>query len=195
MSKPSFNPLIAGIEEIRRSWGWFLALGILLIILGTACIAFDVAATFTTVLIFGWMLLIGGVFALVQAFSVGTWSGFFLYLLSALFRGVTGYMLIRYPIVGAETLTLVLASFFIVSGLFRAIGFLMAKFPRWGWAVFSGIVTAVLGVMLLVQIPVSGIWFIGFAIGVDLVFDGVAVCSFATAIHHGFPGRTAFNAA
>jgi uncharacterized membrane protein HdeD (DUF308 family) len=189
------NPLMAGIEEIRRSWGWFLALGILLTILGMGCIAFEVAATFTTVLIFGWMLLIGGVFALVQAFTVGTWSGFFLYLLSALFRGVTGYMLIRYPIVGAETLTLVLASFFIVSGLFRAIGFSMAKFPRWGWAVFSGIVTAVLGVMLLVQIPVSGIWFIGFAIGVDLVFDGVAVIGFATAIHHGLQGRTVFRAA
>ena len=195
MSEPAFNPLIAGIEEIRRSWGWFLALGILLIILGMACIVFDVAATFTTVLIFGWMLLTGGVFALVQALSVGTWSGFFLYLLSALFRGVTGYMLIRYPIVGAETLTLVLASFFIVTGLFRAIGFSMAKFPRWGWAVFSGIVTAVLGVLLLVQIPLSGIWFIGFAIGVDLVFDGVAVIGFATAIHHVLPDRTAFKAA
>jgi len=195
MSEPAFNPFIAGIEEIRRSWGWFLALGILLIILGMACIAFDVAATFTTVLIFGWMLLIGGVFALAQAFTVGTWSGFFLYLLSALFRGVTGYMLIRYPIVGAETLTLVLASFFIVSGLFRAIGFSMAKFPRWGWAVFSGIVTVALGVMLLVQIPISGIWFIGFAIGVDLVFDGVAVIGFATAIHQVLPGRSAFHAA
>ena len=195
MSEPAFNPLIAGIEEIRRSWGWFLALGVLFIILGMACIAFDVAATFTTVLIFGWMLLIGGAFALVQAFTVGTWSGFFLYLLSALFRGVTGYMLIRYPIVGAESLTLVLASFFIVSGLFRAIGFSMAKFPRWGWAVFSGIVTAVLGVLLLVQIPLSGIWFIGFAIGVDLICDGVAVIGFATAIHHVLPGRTAFRAA
>jgi uncharacterized membrane protein HdeD (DUF308 family) len=195
MSEPAFNPLIAGIEEIRRSWGWFLALGVLFIILGMACIAFDVAATFTTVLIFGWVLLIGGVFALVQAFTVGTWSGFFLYLLSALFRGVTGYMLIRYPIVGAESLTLVLASFFIVSGLFRAIGFSMAKFPRWGWAVFSGIVTAVLGVLLLVQIPLSGIWFIGFAIGVDLLCDGVAVIGFAAAIHHVSPGRTAFRAA
>ena len=84
---------------------------------------------------------------------------------------------------GAETLTLVLASFFIVGGLFRAIGSGMAKFPRWGWAVFSGIVSVVLGVMLLRQIPISGIWFIGFAIGVDLICDGVAVTSFATAIH------------
>ena len=183
MSEFIDNPLIAGVEEVRGSWGWFLALGILLTLLGVACIAFDVTATFTTVLVFGWMLLIGGIFALVQAFTTGTWSGFFIYLLSALLRGVTGYLLIRYPHIGAESLTIVLASFFIVGGLFRAIGFAMAKFPRWGWAVFSGIVSVVLGVMLLVQFPTSSIWFIGFAIGVDLVFDGVAVGSFATAIH------------
>ncbi len=195
MSKSGYNPLIAGIEEIRRSWGWFLALGILFIILGMACITFDVTATFASVLIFGWMLLIGGVFALIQAFTVGQWSGFFLYLLSALFRGFTGYLLVRYPMVGAETLTLVLASFFIVGGLFRTIGSATAKFPRWGWAVFSGIVTVVLGIALLAQMPISGIWFIGFAIGVDLVFDGLAMIGFATAIHHGLPGTPAFRAA
>lgn len=195
MSELTHNPFIAGIEEIRRSWGWFLALGILLTILGIACVAFDVTATFATVLVFGWLLFSGGIFALVQAFFAGTWSGFFLYLFSALFRGVTGYLLIRYPLIGAESLTLVLASFLIVGGLFRAIGFAIAKFPRWGWAVVSGVVSVALGVMLLVQIPVSGIWFIGFAIGVDLIFDGVAVIGFATAIHQALPGRTAFRAA
>jgi len=195
MSESIYNPLIAGIEEIRRSWGWFLALGILFVILGMACIAFDVTATFASVLIFGWMLLIGGAFALVQAFTVGNWSGFFLYLLSALFRGFTGYLLVRYPLAGAETLTLVLASFFIVGGLFRTIGSAMAKFPRWGWAVFSGVVTVVLGIMLLAQMPISGIWFIGFAIGLDLIFDGIAMIGFGTAIHHGLPGTTAFRPA
>jgi uncharacterized membrane protein HdeD (DUF308 family) len=133
------------IEEIRGSWGWFLALGILLTILGIACVAFDVTATFATVLVFGWLLFIGGIFAFVQAFFTGTWSGFFLYLLTALFRGVTGYLLIRYPLIGAESLTLVLASFLIVGGLFRAIGFAIAKFPHWGWAVFSGVVSVALG--------------------------------------------------
>jgi len=194
MSQLTYNPLIAGIEEIRASWGWFLVLGILLAIFGVACIAFDVTATFTTVLVFGWLLLISGLFALVHAFRTGTWSGFFFYLLSALFRGFTGYLLIRYPLIGAESLTLVLASFFIVGGLFRAIAAGMAKFPRWGWSVFSGVVSAVLGVILLVQIPISGIWFIGFAIGVDLVIDGVAVIGFATAIH-GLPKGPAYEAA
>jgi uncharacterized membrane protein HdeD (DUF308 family) len=194
MSEPIYNPFVAGIEEVRASWGWFLFLGIALTILGVACIAFDVSATFATVLVFGWILLISGVFALVHAFRVGTWSGFFLYLLSALLRGFTGYLLVRYPLAGAETLTLVLASFFMVGGLFRTIGSAMAKFPRWGWAVFSGIVSVVLGIMLLAQMPISGIWFVGFAIGVDLIFDGVAMMGFATAIHS-LPGRHAFGAA
>jgi uncharacterized membrane protein HdeD (DUF308 family) len=131
---------------------------------------------------------------LIHSFRTGTWSGFLLHLLSAVFRGVTGYLLIRYPLVGAETLTIVLASLFIVSGIFRSIGSGVVKFPRWGWAVFSGVVSIVLGLMLLAQMPISGVWFIGFAIGLDLVFDGVAMIGFATAIHS-LPRRVAFGAA
>ena len=177
------NPLIAGMEEIRNSWGWFLALGILLMIIGAICIVGDVTATFATVLVFGWLLLISGIVALVHAFRTMTWSGFFLSLLSALFRGFTGYLLIRYPLAGAASLTLLLASFFVVGGVFRAIGAGMMKFPRWGWSVFSGLVSLVLGVMLLTQLPVSSIWFIGFAIGVDLIVDGASLIGFATAIN------------
>jgi uncharacterized membrane protein HdeD (DUF308 family) len=194
MARTIDNPLIAGLEEVRSSWGWFLALGILLIILGVACIVYDVTATLTTVLVFGWLLLISGVFALVHAFTIGSWGGFFLFLLSALLRGVTGYLLVRYPVSGAEGLTLVLGSFFIVGGLFRAIGSGMAKFPSWGWTVFSGVVSVALGIMVLWQWPSTGLWFIGLAVGVDLVVDGVAVSSFAAAIHH-LPRGTVFEAA
>jgi len=178
-----YNPLAAGIEEVRSSWGWFLTLGILFILLGAVCVISDVSATFATVLVFGWMLLFSGVFALVHAFGTHSWQGFLLSLLSALLRGFTGYLLIRYPLTGAASLTLILASFFVVGGLFRAIGAGMLKFPRWGWSVFSGIVSLVLGIMLLVQMPVSSVWFIGFAIGVDLIFEGTSLIGFATAIH------------
>jgi uncharacterized membrane protein HdeD (DUF308 family) len=177
------NPFAAGINEIRSSWGWFLVLGILLMIFGAICVVGNITATFATVLVFGWLLLISGVFALVHAFQVRNWSGFLLYFLSALLRGFTGYLLIRYPAAGAVGLTLILASFFVVGGLFRAIGAAVLKFPRWGWATFSGLVSVVLGIMLLVQMPVSSIWFIGFAIGVDMIFDGASLIGFATAIH------------
>jgi uncharacterized membrane protein HdeD (DUF308 family) len=178
------NPLTAGLEEIRRSWGWFLFLGIALTVLGVAAVVYDVAATFTTVLFFGWLLLISGIVQLVQAFRVGTWNGFFLYLLGALFRGFAGFLLIRYPVAGAQSLTLALGFFFIVGGLFRAIASGTVKFPRWGWAVFSGVISVILGVMLLSRIGTTSLWFIGFALGVDLIFDGLAVFNFASAVHH-----------
>ena len=185
MSAKAFSVgLLAGsIEELRRSWGWFLALGIVFILLGAICVIGDVSATFATVFVFGWILLFSGVVALIHAFRTHSGSGFLLSLLTAVFRGFTGYLLIRYPLVGAAGLTLILASFFVVAGIFRAVGAGMLKFPRWGWSVFSGVLSVVLGTMLLAQMPMSTLWFIGFAIGVDLIFDGVSLIGFATAVH------------
>lgn len=185
MSRDLFieNPFIAGINEIRSSWGRFLALGIALTVLGFVCIVGNITATFATVFVFGWALLFAGVLALIHAFQVRTWSGFFLYFFTALLRGVTGYLLIRYPAAGAFSLTLLLASFFLVTGIFRAVGSALLKFPRWGWAVFSGIVSVALGFMLFMQMPTASIWFIGLAIGVDLVFDGGCLIAFAAALN------------
>jgi uncharacterized membrane protein HdeD (DUF308 family) len=194
MSELTNDPASAGIEKIREFWGWFLVLGIALAVLGVCCVASAVIATFATVLVFGWLLLISAFFQLVHAFRTGTWSGALLNLLSALFRGFLGFLLIRHPVMGAEALTAVLGSFFIVTGLFRTVASPIVKFPRWGWAAFSGVITAVLGFLLLAQIPVSGVWFIGFALGVDLIFDGIATIGFAAAIHR-LPKPAAFGAA
>jgi uncharacterized membrane protein HdeD (DUF308 family) len=170
-------------DELHRSWGWILALGIVFILCGAVCIVGDVSATLATVLFFGWLLLISGAVALVHAFTAGSWRGSLLYLLSALLRGFTGYLLVRNPGAGAVSLTLVLSSLFVVGGLFRAIGAGMIQLPRWGWSAFSGILSVALGVILLIQLPVSSVWFIGFAIGVDLIFEGTSLIGVATAIH------------
>ena len=174
-SKSIGASLATALDSIHDSWGWFVALGVALTILGVVCIVGDVTATLVTVLAFGWLLLIGGVIALVQAFRTRSWSGFFLYLLSAVLRGFTGYLLIRYPISGELSLTLLLASLFIVGGTFRAIGAATLQFPKWGWTTVSGIVSVALGVMLLTQLPMSSLWFIGLAVGVDFVFDGTSL--------------------
>ena len=108
----------AGLDKIHDSWGWFVALGIALIVLGVVCIMGDVTATTVTVLALGWLLVIGAVIALVQSFRTYNWSGFFLYFLTALLRGVAGYLLIRYPGSGEVSITILLAALFIVGGLF-----------------------------------------------------------------------------
>lgn len=174
---------LALLGDLHRSWGWVLALGIAFIVLGVLCILGDALATFATVLFFGWLLLFSGIFALAHAFTAASWQGSLLYVLSALLRGFTGFLLIRYPGAGALSLTLLLSTFFIVGGLFRAVSAGMLQFPRWGWTTFSGLLSVALGMLLLVQLPASSVWFIGFAIGVDLIFDGAALVGLATAIH------------
>ncbi len=174
---------VAGLEQVRKSWAWFFVFGILLVILGVLCIGKAQTATTFSILALGWVLAISGVLWLVNAVWALSWHGFFLYLLNALIRGVTGYLLIRHPDAGAAGVTMLLASLFIVGGLFRAAGAGVIQFPRWRWTVFAGLVSVVLGVYLLATWPTASTYFIGLAIGVDLILDGGALIGFAGAIH------------
>jgi len=119
----------AGIEQVRRSWGWFLVSGIVLMVLGIACIGKAQTATTFSILTLGWVLVISGVFWLINSFQAWTWGGFFVYLLNAILRCVTGYLLIRHPDAGAEGVTMVLAALFIAGGLFRVVGASWQMYP------------------------------------------------------------------
>jgi uncharacterized membrane protein HdeD (DUF308 family) len=138
----------AGIEEVRKSWGWFFVCGIALIALGAMCIVKDQTATAFSILALGWVLLISAVVWIVNSLQAWTWGGSLVYALNALIRGVTGYLLIRHPDAGASAVTMVLAVLFIVGGIFRVIGASSIQFPRWGWTAFAGVVSAVLGISL-----------------------------------------------
>src|SRR5262249_55090853 len=113
---------------------------------------------------------------------VRAWSGFFLYLLDGILRATVGVLLMAYPGAGAQALTLVLSFYFIVGGIFKSFGSLALQFPGWGWSVASGIISVVLGVMLAMQWPASGQWFIGLAVGIDLILYGWALLMFAAAV-------------
>ena len=109
--------------------------------------------------------------------------GFFLFFLNALLRGVLGYLLLRHPLAGAAGVTLVLGSFFVVGGLFRIVGASVLRFPSWGWAVLSGFVSLVLGVVVLAHMPVMSVFFLGIVVGVDLLTDGIAFVALGTQLH------------
>jgi len=173
----------AGIEEVRKSWGWFFVSGVVLIALGAMCIVKDQTATTFSILALGWVLIISAIVWLVNSFQAWTWGGFFVYALNALIRGVTGYLLVKHPDAGASAVTMVLAVLFIVGGIFRVIGASSIQYPRWGLTAFAGVVSAVLGISLLMAWPTVSTYFVGFAIGIDLVLDGGALLGFASAIH------------
>ena len=96
---------------------------------------------------------------------------------------MAGYLFIRHPDAGAEGVTMVLAILFIVGGIFRITGATAIQYPRWGWTVFAGMISAILGISLLFSWPAASSFFVGMAIGIDRIFDGGALLGFAAAIH------------
>ncbi len=160
------------LEDFQRNRGWFLALGILLIIGGTLAIIYDVAATMLSVLFFGWILIVVGAIEAVQSFWQPKWGGFFLHLIVGILGVVVGYHLVSSPVAGAVVLTLVMAVYFLVIGVVRVVTALSMRFPNWGWVFLSGVVTFILGILIKKQWPYSGLFIIGLFIGIDLIFSG-----------------------
>jgi uncharacterized membrane protein HdeD (DUF308 family) len=121
----------------------------------------------------------------VAAFWAGQWSGLFLHLLSGVLNVVVGVLILAHPGAVAVGLTLLLAVFFLVAGLFRIIAAVALRFPNWGWAFFGGGITALLGAMIWAQWPSSALWVIGTFVGIDLLFRGWAWVMFALAARQG----------
>jgi len=174
--------MFGGDDVVNGYRGWVIFAGIAMLVTGAAALIYDVSATTVSVIAFGWLLMLAGTTQIVHAFQVRSWSGFFLYLLDGIIRTAVGMMIVLYPGAGSEALTLLLSLYFIVGGMFKMFGSIVLMFPSWGWSVASGLVSVALGVILAVQWPSSSVWFIGFAVGVDLILYGWALLMFAAAV-------------
>ncbi|WP_024506949.1 DUF308 domain-containing protein [Bradyrhizobium sp. ARR65] len=161
-------------QEIVQYWGWFLAFGIGLVVLGIAAIARSFRATIVTMLFFGWLLIIASGLEIVQSLMVGHWAAFFHHLFAAVLFGVAGILLITKPIMSAETLTLFMGLFFLIGGIFQFVTALVLGSAGWEWQALDGGITFVLGMLVVSQWPISGLWAIGLFLGIDLVFYGAA---------------------
>ena len=166
-------------HHLGRNWGWFLVLGIGLAALGILAIVHSATATVASMYFFGGVLVAAAVVECINAIMVGKWSGFFLHLLGVLLFRVTGFLLMRYPSTSAQGLTALMAVYFIVGGTFEVIAPLFVGLPDSGWHVLNGIIAILLGILVLVQWPVSGLWAIGMFVGIDLVFRGITWTIFA----------------
>jgi uncharacterized membrane protein HdeD (DUF308 family) len=175
------HPLVAGIESVRKNWGWFLVLGVVLIVLGLLALGAPFVVTLLTMIWFGWLLLIGAIFEVVSAVQSRQWGGFFLHLAAGLLYGMLGLVMVRHPVEMSVTFTLLLAAYFLASGVFRAIAGVATPLPHRGWIVLSGLINIVLGIMIWNAWPSSALWFIGMCVGIDLIFHGWSWVMFALA--------------
>lgn len=167
-----YTSLFTDIENARRYWGWFLALGILLVLLGSTAIGFSFWVTEFSVILFGALLLSGGVAQTVHSFYIHKWSGFLASLILGILYFVVGVLCIIKPISSAISLTLLIGLFFFVSGILRITHSIVMRFQYWGWVLFNGILALLLGIFILAQWPLSGLWIIGFFVGIDMILLG-----------------------
>ena len=162
------------VNEQKLS-GWFLALGILLILFGFIIIMFPVAGTFTVELLFGVLLLIAGLAQVVMSFQARKWTGFLLSLIVGLLYFLAGLMLLFYPLTGAITLTLLLGVLLFLTGLLRiGMSFKVKRSSHPEWLLFNGILSVLLGLLILMAWPSDALWVIGLLFGIDVLFGGLS---------------------
>ena len=167
------NSDTAGIPLGRR-WGWLLALGVVEIIAGCVAIAVPLIASLAAVAIFGSVLLVTAVFQLAHAIQVRAWPRSMWYLLGGVLYAVAALLILAYPLGGALTLTVLIATLLFADGVLRtALGILARRAAGSGWVLAGGIASILLGVLLLLSWPASALWATGLLLGVNLVFSGV----------------------
>lgn len=170
-------------DEIRTKWGWFLALGIALLLLGVFAFANLLAATVASVFIVGVLMIIGAVAQIVEAFQVKRWSSFFYWLLGGVLYGIAGVVAFVNPVLAAAALTLVLAISLIISGILRLIvAFNLRPRSGWGWLMASGLITTLAGLIFAVGWPANTLWLLGIVLAVDLAFQGATAIGFGLAL-------------
>jgi uncharacterized membrane protein HdeD (DUF308 family) len=158
---------------IAEKWGWFLALGIALIVAGLAAIAFPLLGTIAVKILLGWLFLVGGVLMIMHAFQAPGWQGFLWELLVGILYAVAGAYLAFFPLTGLLTLAILLAVMFIIEGVFEVMqAFRVRPHEGWGFLLLSGIAALAVGVLITLSLPSSAEWALGLLAGINLLFSG-----------------------
>jgi len=168
---------------LHRRWGWLFFLGIVQLVSGGLALLVPVAASLAAAIIFGAVLFTSGTFQIVHAFSVGKkWTGVALQALGGLLYVAAGVLALLFPLTGALTLTLIVGALLVADGVVRSMlaSQIGPQEGRWSFLA-AGVASAIVGILLLVGWPLTGVWAIGILLGVNLIFSGVANCALAIA--------------
>ncbi len=170
------------VSTVRDKWGWFLALGILLLIFGFIALANLFVATVASVFYIGMMMLVGGVAYLVHAFQVKGWDHILFWAASGILYTIAGLLAFWNPALTAVIVTFFMAVALIVAGIFRMwVGFRMRPMRGSGWVIFGGVITTLAGLVIAFGWPVNSLWILGLFLAIDLTMQGWALIAVALA--------------
>ena len=160
-------------ETIKTSSRVGGLLGYSVIIIGMACIVVPWVPGLGVTLMIGIALIATGIAQALYAFKSESFGVGVARFGFSVLAALAGLSLVTQPGVGLATITLLLAIWFVIDGIWSLVsGFKWRPFEGWGWMVFSGAVSVILGVMIYRQFPVSATWLVGVLVGIRLVFAG-----------------------
>ena len=166
----------------RTRWKWFLGLGVLLLCFGIAGGSATSLTEFTSVVIFGPMLLASGILQLVMAIPLEKKSQRFMHLAAAAIEMIFGFTIMAHPLVTTVNLIAVIAIFLVLAGLIRlARSFFELHGRKWTFA--TAIIALFLGASVWSGWPSAAFWFVGLCITIDFMCHGVSWIGVALAEH------------
>jgi uncharacterized membrane protein HdeD (DUF308 family) len=161
------------MAPLRAGSGWIIALGVVYVIAGFIALGSVMMATVASVFVVGVMMIIAGVAEVFNAFQVKSWGKFLVWALLGVLYIIAGFVTFENPLLAAAVLTLLLGASLIASGLVRLfLAFSMKRESPWIWVALSGVITLLLGGIILAHWPVSSVYTLGIFLGIDLIFAG-----------------------
>src|SRR5882672_5163032 len=162
------------VEMVRHASTISILWGVLLIVFGMFAVASPFLAAVAVSVVVAWLIVLAGVVHLMLAFRVhGACSTIWKVLVGIAYVCFGGY-LIWHPVLSVASLTLLLASLFLIEGILNIILYVKIR-PIHGssWMLVDGIITLLLGLMIYMQWPSSSLWAIGTLVGVSMISSGV----------------------
>ncbi len=184
------HSLGSGLHALSAKWGWIFALGVLFLVSGFVALGSVVTATVASVLVVGWMMIIAGIGEIIHAFAVKTWGRLALWLALGVLYVLGGVSIFINPLLAAGILTLFLGAALVASGILRIVlAFQMKVGTPWIAVALSGLVTVLLGGIILFHWPVSSLFVLGVFLGFDLILIGVGWMTMGLALRRHRPAK------
>ncbi|MFJ4776987.1 HdeD family acid-resistance protein [Streptomyces sp. NPDC088762] len=162
-------------EKLSRSFGLLTLLGVILVLAGLVGLVYTGVATLTSMFLFGWLLLVGGVVGLFHAVQSRKSNYFWLAVIVAAINLAAGFVVLRRPEASAEALTMFAALLFLTGGVFRLAGSLVVRGSNFGLSLVQGAFGILLGVLILSNWPGNSLYVIGTFFSLALLFDGLSL--------------------
>jgi uncharacterized membrane protein HdeD (DUF308 family) len=175
----------AVLNSMKKASGASIALGVLMIVAGLIAMVEPGVSGLFIALIVGWSAIFNGFAQIIYGFRTHGGAHMFLEIILGIIYIIAGVYLIMHPVGSLFALTLLLACFLLVYGIFALVlAFRMRPHNGWGWVLFDGIITILLGALIWKHWPINSEWVVGTLFGISIFISGITRLMVSLAIRN-----------